>query len=210
MRNTWIALVIGAVVFTAAPAWGQGQQPAGAAAAAPQQQSSDSGDKFTLEGEAALWTVAIRPDKTADFERVLVRLREALMKSDKPERRQQAEGWVVLRLTTPLPDGNVAYVHDVRPVVKDADYSVMRILYEAFPNERQELYELYRGAFVRNVSLATGTVVLDPRGAASGHPANQPDTSTPPASTPPASTAPPSTPPPSTPPPSTPPSTPAR
>jgi hypothetical protein len=75
------------------------------------------------------------------------------------------EGWVVLRLSTSLPDGSVAYVHDVRPVVPDADYSVMRILYEAFPDERRELYDLYRGAFVRNVALASGSVVMDMRGA---------------------------------------------
>jgi len=196
MRKTWTALVIGAVLFTAAPAWSQGQQPpAGGASAAAQQQSSDSGDKFTLGGEAALWTVAIRPDKTADFERVLDRLREALMKSDKPERRQQAEGWVVLRLTTPLPDGNVAYVHDVRPVVKDADYSVMRILYEAFPEEGQKLYELYRGAFVRNVSLAAGSVVLDAGSAAASAPAapdaTAPAHPAPPAPAPPSESTPP-------------------
>jgi hypothetical protein len=34
----------------------------------------------------------------------------------------------------------------------------MRILYDAFPDESRELYELYRGAFVKNLSLATGSV----------------------------------------------------
>jgi hypothetical protein len=146
MRKTLISVAICAVVFTAT--------------SAPAQQAADGGrDKFTLEGQAALWTVAIKPDKTADFERVVAKLRQALMTSDKPERRQQAQGWTVLRLMTPLPDGNVAYVHDVRPVVPGADYSVMQILYDAFPDERQALYELYRGAFVKNVALATGSIV---------------------------------------------------
>lgn len=121
-------------------------------------------DKLTFAGEAALLTVAIKADKTAEFERVLARLREALLMSDSPERRQQAQGWTVLRLTTPLPDGSVAYVHDVRPVVPGADYSIMRILYDAFPGERQALYDLYRGAFVRGVALATGRVVMDMHG----------------------------------------------
>jgi hypothetical protein len=169
MRNTVISSAICAVFFaTSALA-----QEAGGAAATSQQSTDKehSSGKFTLEGQAALWTVAIKPDKTADFERVLARLREALLKSDKPERRQQAQGWTILRLTTPLPDGNVAYVHDVRPVVPGADYSVMRILYDAFPDERQALYELYRGAFVKNVALATGSVAMDIHGdAAPGAP----------------------------------------
>jgi hypothetical protein len=37
----------------------------------------------------------------------------------------------------------------------------MQTLYDAFPDERQALYELYRGAFVQNLSLATGHIVLD-------------------------------------------------
>ncbi len=159
MRNTLVPAVICAVVLTAAPALPQ--QGRGGAATPQTADKEDSGEKFTLDGQAALWTVAIKADKTADFEKVLEKLRQALVMSDKPERRQQAQGWTVLRLTTPLPDGNVAYVHDVRPVVPGADYSVMRILYDAFPDERRELYELYRGAFVKNVALATGSVVIE-------------------------------------------------
>jgi len=160
MRKTLVASAICAVAWTGS-ALAQQQADGGAAAAQQTTDKGDSSDKFTLDGEAALWTIAIRPDKTADFERVLAKLREALLKSDKPERRQQAQGWTVLRLMTPLPDGNVAYVHDVRPVVPGADYSVMRILYDAFPDERQALYDLYRGAFVKNVALATGSVVME-------------------------------------------------
>jgi len=74
---------------------------------------------------------------------------------------RQADGWEVMRMEKPLPDGNVAYIHVVNPVVRDADYTVMRILYEAFPEERQALYELYRNAFAANLSLATGPVVVD-------------------------------------------------
>src|SRR5688572_10199385 len=181
MRKTLISSAICAVVFTATSALAQ-QTGVGAAATQQATDKHDSSDKFTLDGQAALWTVAIKADKTTDFERVLARLKQALLMSDKPERRQQAQGWTVLRLMTPLPDGTVAYVHDVRPVVPGPDYSVMRILYDAFPDERQALYDLYRGAFVKNVALATGNVVMDTHGVTS------PDTATP--ATPPASGAP--------------------
>lgn len=117
--------------------------------------------KFLLEGDVALWTVAIRADKTADFEQVLAKLRTALQTSDKPERQQQGKNWKVLRLKTPLPDGNVAYVHVVNSPVADADYAVMRILYEAYPDEARAIYDLYKGAFVANMSLASGTTVMD-------------------------------------------------
>jgi hypothetical protein len=117
--------------------------------------------KFTFDGDVALWTVSIKPDKTADFERILVKLREALVKSADPQRRQQAAGWKVMKIAKPMPDGNIAYVHIVNPVVAGADYTIMQTLYDAYPEERQALYELYRGAFAQNLSLANGTIAVD-------------------------------------------------
>jgi hypothetical protein len=124
-------------------------------------QSETAAHKFTFDGDAALLTVAIKPDKTADFERIMTRFREALLQSPDPQRKQQAAGWKVMRVNKPLADGNIAYVHIVNPVVKDADYTIMRALYEAFPEERQALYDTYRGAFAQNLSLATGSIVVD-------------------------------------------------
>jgi hypothetical protein len=128
---------------------------------------------FTIDGNIALWTVSIKPDRTADFERVLAKFREALGKSSDPARRQQLAGWKVMRIKKPLPDGNIAYVHVIDPVISGADYAVMQTLYDEFPEERQTLYELYRGAFVANLSLATGTIAFDMAQAphASGAPA---------------------------------------
>src|ERR687891_344865 len=74
----------------------------------------------------------------------------------------QEAGWKVMRLAKPLPDGNVAYVHIINPVVPGADYTVMQNLYDMFPEERQVLYELYRGAFAANLSLAVGNMVGPP------------------------------------------------
>jgi hypothetical protein len=128
---------------------------------AASQNGAPAHQKLTFEGDTALWTMAIKPDKTADFERVMAKMREALMKSPDPARQQQAAGWKVMRMTQPLSDGTIAYVHIVHPVVKDADYTIMQTLYEAFPDERQSLYEMYRGAFAKNVSLATGSIAVD-------------------------------------------------
>ena len=122
--------------------------------------ANTSPQKLTFQGDLALWTVAIKPDKTA-FEQIMTRVREALAKSPDPARQRQAAGWKVMRIEKPLPDGNVAYVHVISPVIHDADYTVMQILYDAFPDERQALYEMYREAFAANLSLATGPVAVD-------------------------------------------------
>jgi hypothetical protein len=148
MRVLTVGLLLAAAAVTAAAA----QQSVEPPHAKP---------KFTLTGEAALLTVAIRPDKTADFEGVMEKMRTALLNSSDSKRRAQAAGWKLMKLEKPLPDGNVAYVHVIDPVVADADYAIMQTLYDAFPEERQALYELYRGAFVQNLSLATGRIILD-------------------------------------------------
>ena len=45
----------------------------------------------------------IKPDKTADFETVMAKLKEALQKSEKPERKQQAASWKVFKSADPAP-----------------------------------------------------------------------------------------------------------
>jgi hypothetical protein len=124
-------------------------------------QGATNHQKLTFDGDVALWTVAIKPDKTADFEKIMTKLREALAKSTDPQRRQQADGWKVMKIAKPLPDGNIAYVHVVNPVVKGADYTIMQALYDAYPDERAALYELYRGAFAQSLALATGSIAVD-------------------------------------------------
>jgi hypothetical protein len=117
--------------------------------------------RLTLQGDVALWTVAIKPDKTADFEKVLARARDALQKSENPQRKQQAAGWRVMKMEKPLADGNIAYVHIVSPVVTGADYTILKAIYDEFPDESQPLYALYRDAFAQNLALATGSIVID-------------------------------------------------
>jgi len=92
------------------------------------------------------------------------KVQDALLKSSDPQRHMQAAGWKVMRIAKPLADGNIAYVHIVHPVVSGADYTIMQTLYDAYPDERQTLYELYRGAFAQNLSLATGTIAVAPQG----------------------------------------------
>jgi hypothetical protein len=92
--------------------------------------AGDSGVIFNL----------VKPDKTADFEAVLKRVQDALARSADDKRKQQAAGWRVFRSPDPGPGGNVLYVFWFDPAVKNEDYSITKILQEAFPTEVQDLY----------------------------------------------------------------------
>ena len=89
----------------------------------------------------------IKPDKTADFEAVIAKLREALQKSPKPERQQQAVGWKVFKSPEPGAAGTVLYVFVMDPAVKGVDYTISTILAEAFPAEALALYKQYSESF---------------------------------------------------------------
>lgn len=101
---------------------------------------------LTLDGPTALITVLIKPDKTADFEMVLARLREALLKSDKPVRRQQADGWFIYKGAQPV-QGNAVYIMRIEPVVAGEEYDISRLIAEVFPTEVQDIFAKYRDAF---------------------------------------------------------------
>ena len=95
----------------------------------------------------------IKPDKTADFEAVMTRVKDALSRSDDPKRKQQALSWRVFKGVEPGPGGNVVYMWILDPPVKDADYTVTEILREAFPAEAQDLWAKYSAAFVSGQTM---------------------------------------------------------
>lgn len=149
MRRLFGVVVAGAILIL--PAFSQNafaQQPA------PQ--------KFTLEGDVALWSVAIKADKTADYEQVLAKLKEALQKSEKPEAKQQLAGWKVMKGVKNPTTGDIIYTHIITPVA-GADYTIMQNIYDAFPDPmvRQQFYDLYRGAFSANLGVNSGPIVTD-------------------------------------------------
>ena len=101
---------------------------------------------LTLDGEAAIVLVLIKPDKTADFEAVVAKYKEAFGKSDNPKRKEQLAGMTVLKSPTPI-GGNTAYVFRVDPVLKGEEYDITRIIVEVFPSEATDMYNKYKDAF---------------------------------------------------------------
>lgn len=115
---------------------------------------------FTIGGEAAIITMLIKPDKTADFEFVLTRLKDALHKSENPRRKEQAAGWKVFK-SSQLAQGNAVYIMRIDPVIKGEEYDITRLIAEVFPVEVQELFLKYKDAFAgRGVTEVTSVMTM--------------------------------------------------
>lgn len=137
MRRLSGVLLAGAILIM--PAFSQGHGTAYAQQA----------QKLTFDGDAVVWMVTVKPDKTAEFESVIASLKDALAKSSNPEAKQQAAGWKVVKSAKPQPDGTIVYAHIINPVVKGADYSVLQNIYAVVtdPTEQRAIYDKYAAAF---------------------------------------------------------------
>ena len=140
-RRIAVGLVVGALSATTV-----------FAQAAPAQQATPVSNARLFAADAGMVLNFIKPDKTADFEAVMARLKEALQKSEKPERKQQAAGWKVFKSADPA-GANVLYVFIIDPAVKGADYQVSNIIAEAFPTEANELLKKYAEAYAQGMNI---------------------------------------------------------
>jgi hypothetical protein len=143
----------------AAPAQQPAAQQPAAQPPAGQQPAAPPG--ITFDGDSGILIMYIKPDKTADFESAMAKLRDALTKSEKPERCQQAAGWKLYKAAEPGPNGSVTYVNVMSPVLKGADYTMTKILYETFPTESQQIFPLLRDSFAGGMGKLTLTTVQD-------------------------------------------------
>ena len=89
--------------------------------------------KRVFASDAGMVLNFIKPTRPPTSRRSLAKLKEALQKSEKPERKQQAASWKVFKSPEPAAGGNALYVFVIDPAVKDADYTVSNILAESFP-----------------------------------------------------------------------------
>ena len=134
-RSAWMALGLMTALSAAAAVYAQ--QPA-APARSP----------LAYSGNAGMIIHYVKADKTGDFEMVMGKVKEALNKSENPDRKKQAASWKLFKTEEPGPSGAVIYMSIMEPVVKDVEYSVVKILTEGFPNDVRALYDSYTQAFV--------------------------------------------------------------
>lgn len=121
------------------PATPSDPQAPGAAATPPQAAR-------VLTGDAGLIFFPVKPDRAADFEKIMAKLKEALATSEDPARREQVAGWKVFKAVEPGPNASVLYVFVIDPAVKGGDYAFWKTLYDSFPQEVLQLYRLYNAA----------------------------------------------------------------
>ena len=131
-------------------------------AQAPPAQAPAVSNQRLFPNDAGMVLNFIKPDKATDFEMVMTKLKEALMKSEKPERKQQAAGWRVFK--SPDPAGaNVLYVFIVDPALKGADYQVSNIITEGFGNtaETNEILKKYVECYAQGMNIVNLNLIQD-------------------------------------------------
>src|SRR4051812_42603913 len=138
-NSSHLSMTIG--LFMSAAVLCAGAAPCSAQTSTPADEPHTLNNARVFASDAGMVLNFIKPDKAADFEAVIAKLRDALQRSDKPERKQQAASWKVFRAKEPGANGSVLYVFTIDPAVKGADYTVSTILAEASPTEVQSLYK---------------------------------------------------------------------
>src|SRR5262245_58573366 len=152
-RPAWIA--VGLVVLLLSATAVQAQQPA-----APAGQAQAASNQRVFPNDAGMVLNFIKKDKEADFEMVMTKLKEALAKSENPQRKQQAASWKVFKSADPA-GANTLYVYVIDPSVKGADYQVSNIIAEAFPAEANDILKKYADAYAQGMNILNLVVLQD-------------------------------------------------
>ncbi len=136
MRLTWTRLAV--LVFALAFVLG--------AVGVSSAQDAAAKEKPTLafQNDAGLIIFYVKPDKTADFEELMTKLKDGLAKVDAPEAKQMLAGMKLFK--TPVAAGAqvASYVLFADPVVKNTEYRLLTLLYKAYPAEAQALYQKWQ------------------------------------------------------------------
>ncbi len=156
-----LALVPAAALAQATTTPPAGQQPP-AAAAAPTQpaaaaQPAAVAPKVPFATPSGILLVRIKPDKTADFEEMVGKLKAGFAKTADETLKKQAAGFKVYKSTEPFgPD--TLYVVLLEPTVPNSEYELFNMLLRTMtPDEQRDpgakaMWERYAGAFSAGLS----------------------------------------------------------
>jgi len=122
-----------------------GQPPAGQPGIAP---AAPAPQPRIFTAPVGLLFNTVRADRVEDFEKAMGYLQAALASSTNERVRAQAAGWRIFKATEAGPSNTVLYVFMLDPTVVGADYSLGRILADAYPDQAklQEIWKLYSGS----------------------------------------------------------------
>jgi len=115
---------------------------------------------FVFPGGASVIINLIKPDKAAEWEGVMQKIKDAMKASDKPERKAQADTWKIYKGAQPINNATV-YFWVIEGAAKDGDYSVSKLMQELFPKEAVDLYKTYSDCYVSGHQIFQLTLVND-------------------------------------------------
>jgi hypothetical protein len=96
---------------------------------------------------AGMIVVTVKPDKTADYEAVIVALQDALSKAVDEPTRLLASGWRVFKASDLDAKSNAIYIHLLDPAIAETDYRPSQWLDRLLDGAPLELLSKYRDAF---------------------------------------------------------------
>ena len=144
--------------------------PAATPAAVPQ--ATGKAPSLAFAAETGILLSPIVPAQSAVFEEVMEKVKESLVKSTDPVRKQQAAGWKVYKATEPFL-ATTLYVSIMNPAIKGAEYNVFELLQTLMgDSDARALFQKFRTAFAgpQHVLNLTAVTVMNPDAPASGTP----------------------------------------
>jgi hypothetical protein len=103
---------------------------------------------YTFPTGAGLIFYYVRTPRAADFEAILGRVKEALLKAESPMLKQQALNWKIYKSAEPATDATV-FVFAFDPAITTATYDPLLALAQVLPAEVQPLYDRLKDAVIK-------------------------------------------------------------
>lgn len=138
------------------------QPPPAAAAQAPAPASTgvDPARLVFPIDSSGIVLVAVKADRTADYEAMIRALHEALAAAE-PAARRLGDGWRVYKAADTDGKGNALYVHLIAAPVADTDYRPSVVLGRLVRDLPAELLVKYRDAFAGATTRLTLALLAD-------------------------------------------------
>jgi hypothetical protein len=139
-----------------------GQPVPGAKAPAVPAPSVSAARTFTAP--VGLLFNTVRPDKAADFEKLVSSVRKTLEASTDPALKAMAKGWKFYKATEAGPANSVLYVFVIDPVVPGEDYGLGRVLSSGSTDTAalNEIWKLYTSSVTGGGSLLNLSPIPEP------------------------------------------------
>jgi len=168
MRSFVSSVFAVAVVLAPAAAFAQATTTSGSSSTTAQQpaaaQAAPAAPKVPFTTPAGILLVQIKPDKTADFEEMVGKLKAGFAKTQDATLKSQAAGFKVYKSAEPF-GANALYVVQLEPTVPPSEYELFNMLLRTMTPEEQraegvaDMWKRYADAFAAGLSKLSLTPI---------------------------------------------------